>query len=124
MKSIFKAVLLLWFLIFFSNSSYAYRPVNITAEADLDQKTIFISVQTQTNTPHKNYIRRIALYLEKKPPLVKNFFFQKRGYYQQTTFANIDFKNLENITVKAYVHTGGSLERTFKIDDILKKENP
>ena len=117
-----KVILLLAATFCFVLVAFSYKPRNIEIDADFTANKLRVKVQSQLTGSQKNYIRRIEIFVDNRKSVVKNFFFQKRGYYQTWTVEVEDLANTAKVTIAAYGEKGGVLKKTFDIQELKRQK--
>ena len=95
--------------------AFPLRPRDITIDADFENNQLYIKIKNFVSNPRKNYIWKVEIVVDKRPPIIENFFFQKRGYYKELVVDLEDLEDVSKVKIKSYLTGGGSLERKFDI---------
>lgn len=94
------------------------RPRDIALDADFENNQLYIKIENFVSNPKKGYIWKVEIVVDQRPPIIENFFFQKRGYYKEFVVDLEDLENVSKVKIKSYRKGGGSLEREFDIQKL------
>lgn len=94
------------------------KPRDITIDADFENNQLYIKIENFVSNPNKNYIWKVEIVADQRPQIIKNFFFQKKGYYKKLVVDLEDLENVSKVKIKSYLRGGGSLERKFDIQKL------